>query len=60
VSHRQSHNKDDRAKPGKEKKSPSGKNSYGAHINQLFQDAIRDLKDLKPPARAKAGRRGPA
>jgi hypothetical protein len=36
------------------------KGAYGARINQIFQDAIRDLKDLKQPPPRKAVKRGPA
>jgi hypothetical protein len=37
------------------------KGAYGARVNALFQDAIRDLEELKqPPRRQKALRRRPA
>jgi len=32
-----------------DKKPPAGLGAYGARINQLFQDAIRDLEDMKQP-----------
>ena len=37
------------------------RDAYGARVNALFQDAIRDLKELKqPPRRQKPVKRRPA
>ena len=42
-------------RPGqKKKKAPAKPGAYGARINQLFQDAIRDLEALKQQPRPKA------
>lgn len=48
--HRQS-----RRKPARKRSAPH-KAGQGARINQLFQDALRDLEDLKQQTARKAAR----